>query len=364
MTKFCPRRSTKKIFVGNVDIGGDAPIRVQSMTNTITEDIDGTTSQIKKLEKVGCELVRVAVNSKEAAHAIPFIKEKINIPLIADIHFDYRLAILAVENGADGIRINPGNIGSENKLDKIIEACAKKNIPIRLGVNSGSLEKDLLKKYNGPVPEAMVESAIRWIAKFEKRNFYNLKISLKSSSVMDTILAYTEFSKRSDYPLHVGITEAGPYLRGTVKSSVGIGILLSRGIGDTIRVSLTGDPEKEVIVAWEILRSLELRKRGPEIISCPTCGRTKVNILRIVQEVEEFLKGIEYPFKVAIMGCVVNGPGEAKEADIGIAGGENLGVIFKKGKVIKKVYGEDNLIMEFKTELSKYISQLNKGCNR
>ncbi len=351
------RKKTKKIFVGDVDIGGYAPVRVQSMTNTETTNIKDTVTQIKGLEEVGCEIIRVAVNTEEAASAIRSIKKEISIPLIADIHFNHRLAVLAAKNGADGIRINPGNIGGPDKLDMIISTCKDKDIPIRIGVNSGSLEKKLLKKHHGPTPSAMVESALNWISYFEQRNFFNLKVSLKSSSVEDTIAAYLEFSKKSDYPVHIGVTEAGPLIRGTVKSSVGLGLILSHGIGDTIRVSLTGDPKTEIKVAYEILRSLGLRYRGPDIISCPTCGRTKIDILKIVNEVEEFIKNIKTNFKIAIMGCVVNGPGEAREADIGLAGGEDLGVIFKKGKVIKKIYGQDKLIQEFKLEIENFIKE-------
>ncbi len=347
------RRKTKQIKVGDVSIGGDAPIRVQSMTNTITADVEATSAQIQQLEQVGCEIVRVAVNNIDAALSLPKIKQHINIPIIADIHFDYKLAIVAVENGADGIRINPGNIGDDKRLKKIVDACKLHRVPIRVGVNSGSVEKDLIKKYRGPKPEALVESALRWIEKMESMNFFDMKVSLKSSSVMDTIKSYTLFSEKSDYPLHVGVTEAGPSIRGSAKSGVGIGIILSKGIGDTIRVSLTGDPVQEIIVAWEILRSLNIRRRGVEIISCPTCGRTEIDVQALANEVEKLFLKISSPVKVAVMGCVVNGPGEAKEADIGIAGGKELGIIFKKGKVVKKVYGMENLMKEFREFLIK-----------
>ncbi|GAB6886588.1 flavodoxin-dependent (E)-4-hydroxy-3-methylbut-2-enyl-diphosphate synthase [Desulfothermus okinawensis JCM 13304] len=358
--EICEIRETKKIYVGGVDVGGGAPIRVQSMTNTITEDCGTTISQIKRLEQVGCEIIRVAVNNPEAAKAVLRIREQINIPLIADVHFDYKLAVLAVENGAHGVRINPGNIGGEKRLNFVIDACKSNNSIIRIGVNSGSLEKDLLKKYQGPAPDALVESGLRWVKKVENRGFYNIKVSLKSSSVIHTIKSYSLFSKKCDYPLHVGITEAGPGIRGAIKSGVGIGIILAQGIGDTIRVSLTGDPTQEVIAGYEILRSLGLRDRGPEIISCPTCARTEIDVAYLVSQVEKWVSTEELPIKVAIMGCVVNGPGEAKEADIGIAGGKELGVIFRKGKVVKKVYNRDRLLEEFKKEFKKCIEDKKK----
>ncbi len=354
------RKVTKKIYVGSVDIGGLAPVRVQSMTNTNTEDIDATVEQITRLQDAGCEIIRVTVNTEKAAKALPQILDQISIPLIADIHFNYKLAIMAVEQGAHAIRINPGNIGPEKNLDKIVDCCKSNSAVIRVGINSGSLEKDLLKKYGHATPEALVESALRWISRIEKRNFSNLKVSLKSSSVLDTVTAYEQFSEVSDYPLHVGITEAGFGVRGIVKSSVGIGLILAKGIGDTIRISLTGDPVEEVFVAWEILKSLGLRYKGPDIISCPTCGRTRINIEKIAKIIENEVKNETLYFKIAVMGCVVNGPGEAKEADIGLAGGEDLGVIFKKGKVIKKVDGEDRLIEEFIKELRAYIKSLKK----
>ncbi len=350
------RKPTRKIFIGPVDVGGDAPIRVQSMTNTDTRNIEATVKQIKSLERAGCEIIRVAAYDMEAAKTLSEIKKRISIPLIADIHFDYKLALESIKRGADAIRINPGNIGGEKGLKKIIDACKERKIPIRIGVNSGSIEKHLLNKYGGPCAKAMVESALRKILLFEKKGFYDLKISLKSSSIKDTLEAYEQFSARSDYPLHIGITEAGGILTGTVKSSVGLGILLYKGIGDTLRVSLTGDPIHEVRVCWEILRSLGIRERGPEIISCPTCGRTRIDIIEIVKEIEEYLQNIPEVFKVAIMGCVVNGPGEAREADIGLAGGDDMGVIFKKGKVVKKIYGQKNLVREFKKELSLFLT--------
>ena len=355
--EFIKRKNTKKIFVGNVDVGGDAPIRVQSMTNTKTEDYEATIGQIQKLEAIGCEIIRVAVNNDHAAKAVLKIKEKINIPLIADVHFDYKLAVFSVENGADGVRINPGNIGGYERLDYVVDACKANNAVIRIGVNSGSLEKDLQKKYKGPTPEALVESALRWVRRIEARKFFNFKVSLKSSSVINSFLSYLLFSEKCDYPLHVGITEAGPGVRGAIKSGVGIGLILSQGIGDTIRVSLTGEPEQEVIAGYEILRSLGLRRRGVEIISCPTCGRTEIDVNGLVTKLEPWLSKLDLPIKVAIMGCVVNGPGEAREADIGIAGSKDLGVIFREGKVIKKVYNTESLLFEFKNELKKYMQE-------
>lgn len=347
---------SRKIYIGGVSVGGDSPIRVQSMTNTDTKDVRATVRQIKELEEVGCELVRVAVVDKEAVKKLSLIKKQINIPLIADIHFDYRLALRAIEEGVDGLRLNPGNIGGEEKVDKVVEKAKIHQVPIRIGVNAGSLEKDLLQKY-GPTPEAMVQSALRHIRLLEARDFRDIKVSLKASSVLKTIRAYELLAKKVDYPLHIGITEAGTFWRGTVKSSVGLGILLYKGLGDTLRVSLTDSPVKEVQVAWEILRALELRARGPEIISCPTCGRTEIDLISLAKEVEEALKGVQEVFTVAVMGCVVNGPGEAKEADIGIAGGKDLGIIFVKGKVKKKVKGKENLLKSFLEEVDKFLEQ-------
>ncbi|MBW1729839.1 MAG: flavodoxin-dependent (E)-4-hydroxy-3-methylbut-2-enyl-diphosphate synthase [Deltaproteobacteria bacterium] len=335
------RKKTKQIMVGSVPIGGGAPVVVQSMTNTDTRDVKATVGQIQRLTEAGCEIVRVAVPDEKAAHALSEIKAQIKIPLIADIHFDHRLAVAAAKAGADALRINPGNIGARKAIEKIITVAKDKGIPIRIGVNSGSLERDLEKKYKGPTPEAMVESALRHVAFFEKRGFNQLKISLKSSCVTDTIKAYELFSKKADYPLHLGVTEAGTLVPGIVKSAIGIGILLSKGIGDTFRVSLTSDPVDEVRVAYEILRALDIRHRGPEIISCPTCGRCEIDLLHLAKTVETALLGIEASPKVAIMGCVVNGPGEAKEADIGIAGGRGQGILFKKGKVVKKIPERD-----------------------
>ncbi|GBE37814.1 MAG TPA: flavodoxin-dependent (E)-4-hydroxy-3-methylbut-2-enyl-diphosphate synthase [Nitrospirae bacterium] len=329
------RMLTKQIKLGNVKIGGRAPVVVQSMTKTDTRDIASTVSQIKSLESAGCEVVRVAVLNSEAAQAIKHIRKKIKIPLIADIHFDHRLALQAMASGADGLRINPGNIGSKLKVKEVVSAARDRKIPIRIGVNAGSLEKKLLKKYKHPTARALVESAGRHIKILEDLKFTRIKVSLKASDVMRTVEAYRLFSKKFRYPLHIGISEAGPAFTGTIKSAVGLGILLSEGIGDTIRVSLTADPVEEVRVAYEILKSLHLRKKGPEIISCPTCGRCQIDIRGLAEKVEAKLSKMENPVKVAVMGCVVNGPGEAREADIGIAGGRGVGILFKHGKIVK-----------------------------
>jgi len=330
------RKSTQPITLGHLSIGGDNPVTVQSMTNTLTQDIKATVDQIKKLEFAGCEIIRVAVPDMDAALAISEIKKQINIPLIADIHFDHRLAIAAAENGADGIRINPGNIGSYESIAKIVETAKTYNLAIRIGVNSGSVEKDLLKQYGGPTAQAMVDSAMRHIQLMQHMDFQNIKISIKASDVPRTLTAYRLLSEQTNAPLHLGVTEAGTLISGTVKSALGIGMLLAEGIGDTFRVSLTRDPVEEIKVAYEILRALNIRNRGPEIISCPTCGRTAIPLFDIVESVEKRLQHIKTNIKIAIMGCVVNGPGEAKEADIGIAGGDGVGILFKKGKVIKK----------------------------
>lgn len=330
------RRKTRQIKVGNVKIGGDAPIVVQSMTNTDTRDIEATVSQIKRLEDADCEIVRVAVLNKDAAEVLDKIKAKISITLIADIHFDYRLALKAIEKGVDGLRINPGNIGERWKVKEVVKASKDRGIPIRIGVNAGSLKKDILRKY-GHTPEALVKSAEEEIRILEDMDFRDIKVSLKASDVLTTIEAYRLFSKRFDYPLHIGISEAGPIFSGTIKSAVGLGILLSEGIGDTIRVSLTADPVEEVRVAYEILKALRLREHGVNIISCPTCGRCEIDLINLAEEVERRLRDVKKSLNVAVMGCVVNGPGEAKEADIGIAGGKRVGILFRKGKVIKKV---------------------------
>jgi (E)-4-hydroxy-3-methylbut-2-enyl-diphosphate synthase len=333
---FISRKKTRQISVGNVKIGGNAPISVQSMTNTDTSDINATVAQIKRLEDAGCEIIRVAVPDKKAAEALGETKKQIKIPLIADIHFDYRLALEAIKQGVDGLRINPGNIGNKKKIEAVVSALKEKDIPVRIGVNAGSLEKDLLKKYGHPTPSAMVESALRHIKILEDLNYFNIKISLKASNVRDAIEAYRLISKKIDYPLHIGISEAGPLFSGTIKSAVGLGILLSEGIGDTIRVSLTADPVKEVDAAYEILKALGLRKKGINIISCPTCGRLEIDVIKLASQVEQRLSHIKEPLNISVLGCVVNGIGEGKEADIGIAGGRGIGIVFKHGKVKKK----------------------------
>ncbi len=337
------RRKTRQIAIGPVKIGGDAPIPVQSMTKTDTRDIRKTVRQIRRLEEAGCEIVRVAVVDEEAARAITEIKKRIHIPLIADIHFHPRLALMAMESGADALRINPGNIGGRERLKPIVTEAMNRSVSIRIGVNSGSLEKDLLKRFRGTTPEAMVSSALRTIEWMEDVGFYSIKVSLKASDAVRTVEAYQLFSQRSDYPLHLGVTEAGRGSGAVVKSSIGIGLLLSKGIGDTLRVSLTGDPVEEVRIGYEILRALNIRKRGVEIISCPTCGRCELDLARLVEKVERGVEKILTPLTVAIMGCVVNGPGEAKEADIGIAGGKGAGVLFKKGKIVRKLKEKDFL---------------------
>jgi (E)-4-hydroxy-3-methylbut-2-enyl-diphosphate synthase len=328
-------------MVGSVPVGGSSPISVQSMTNTRTQDAGATVSQILRLEAAGCDIVRVAVPDMDAAGAVGEIKKEIGIPLIADIHFDYRLAIAAAEAGADGLRINPGNIGSDRKVKAVVSVARERGIPIRIGVNAGSLEKALLRKYGGVTPEAMVESALGQVARLRDWDFHDIKISLKASDVARTVAAYRLLAKKTDLPLHVGVTEAGGLYPGIVKSALGIGMLLADGIGDTLRVSLTRDPVEEVRTGFEILRALDLRHRGVEIISCPTCGRCNIDLFGILEKVEKALLTRSLPIKVAIMGCVVNGPGEAREADIGIAGGDGTGILFKKGEVVKTVAQED-----------------------
>lgn len=347
------RRKSIEVAVGNCIVGGDNPILIQSMCNTDTRDIKGTIEQIKKLENAGCHIVRVAVPNMESAQAIKEIKKEINIPLVADIHFDYKLAIKAMENGIDKIRINPGNIGSKDKIKAVVDMAKSKNIPIRIGVNGGSLEKYIVEKYNGVTPMGLVESALEHVKILEELEFYNIIISIKASDVNFNLEAYDIISKIVDYPLHIGVTEAGTLYSGTIKSAVGIGSLLSRGIGDTFRVSLTADPVLEIGVGKEILKSLGIIKDGIEIISCPTCGRTQIDLIGIATKVEELCKNINKDIKVAVMGCVVNGPGEAKEADIGIAGGNGVGIIFKKGKQIRQVK-ENELIEALMEEVSKY----------
>ncbi|MBN2062762.1 MAG: flavodoxin-dependent (E)-4-hydroxy-3-methylbut-2-enyl-diphosphate synthase [Deltaproteobacteria bacterium] len=330
------KRKSRRIFVGDIPIGGGAPVSVQSMTNTDTRNIRSTVNQIAKLYDSGCEIVRLAIPDEEAVTAFAAIKKKVRPPLIADIHFDHRLAISALKAGADGLRINPGNIGDRKAVEKVIKEAKQRDKPIRIGVNAGSLSKKILKKFGHPTPAAMVESCLEHIRFFEDNGFEKIKISLKSSSVPNTISAYELLSDRVDYPFHLGVTEAGPLIPGTVKNSLGTGILLYGGIGDTMRVSLSRDPVEEVKVAYEILRALDLRHRGPEIISCPTCGRCEINLFKIVERVEREIRNIVSSPKVAIMGCVVNGPGEAREADVGVAGGRGQGVLFRKGKIVKK----------------------------
>ncbi len=357
------RRRTREIEIGDVGVGGNNPISVQSMTNTDTSDFEATVAQIHKLEKVGCELVRVAVLDMEAIESIPKIRELISIPLIADIHFDSRLAVASIENGAQAIRINPGNLGGPKKLAKVVDAAKAHSVPIRVGVNSGSIEKDLLKLHGYPTcerPDALIESALRNVRLLEKSGFYDMKISIKSSDTLTTINGYRKLSRLTDYPLHIGVTEAGGLIAGTVKSSVALGILLHQGIGDTFRISLTRDPVEEVRVGFELLRSLRIRERGPELISCPTCGRTKIDLFGLAETVEHYVQEMEAPIKVAVMGCVVNGPGEAKEADIGVAGGHGVGIIFKKGKLYKKV-AEDDLLNVFMAELKKLEEDYKKN---
>lgn len=348
------RKKTKKIKVGNIFIGGNAPIAIQSMCNTDTRDVKATVAQIKKLIQAGCEIIRVAVPDMEAAKALGKIKKQINIPLVADIHFSAEYAMEAINQGIDKLRINPGNIGDEEKVTMLVKACKEKKIPIRIGINGGSLEKDILAKHKNKVtPEGMVESAMRHIKILEKNKFYDIAISLKASDIERTVEAYRLLSKKVDYPLHIGVTEAGTAFRGTIVSSVGLGILLYDGIGDTLRISLTADPVEEVKVAWEILKSLGLRKKGIAITSCPTCGRTEINLIKLAQEVEKALTGIDKDIRVAVMGCVVNGPGEAREADLAIIGGRGVGLIMKKGKIVKKVE-EKKLLVEFVKEVKKY----------
>jgi len=351
------RKKTRQISVGNIRIGGSAPIAVQSMTNTPTQDIGATVAQILRLQEAGCEIVRVAVPDKEAAAAVSRIKKQIDIPLIADIHFNYRLAIAAAKAGADGLRLNPGNIGGIKKVKAVVDCAKDFNIPIRIGVNSGSLEKDILKKYKGVTSDGMVESALRNVELLRSLDFHQIKISLKASDVQRTIEAYRRLSGKTDLPLHVGVTEAGALYSGIVKSALGIGMLLAEGIGDTIRVSLTRDPVEEVRVGFEILKALDIRRRGPEIIACPTCGRCNIKLFDIVEQVEKALMTTTEPLKIAIMGCVVNGPGEAKEVDIGIAGGDGNGVLFKKGKVVKK-FAQDKLVDVLLHEVREYVKDL------
>lgn len=353
------RRKTKKINLDYVKIGGNAPVVVQSMTNTDTRNVKATVAQIKALEKAGCEVVRVALPDKDAVDALPQIKEKIKIPLIADIHFDYRLAIEAMKKGVAGIRINPGNI-TRDKICQIIQVAKERETVIRIGVNSGSLQKDVLRKYEGATAEALVESALQNIELFEHQGFEKIKLSLKSSDVPTMIEAYRMISSRTDYPLHLGVTEAGSLVNAAIKSALGIGTLLYEGIGDTIRVSITGSPVQEIPVAYGILRALNIRKVGPDIVSCPTCGRCEIDVPNLTGKIEKALAGEKSYLKVALMGCVVNGPGEAADADIGIAGGKKQGILFKKGKAFKKVKEED-FIKVLLEEISLMIKERKKN---
>ncbi|PWL70158.1 MAG: 4-hydroxy-3-methylbut-2-en-1-yl diphosphate synthase [Clostridiaceae bacterium] len=346
------REQTKVVQIGDRKIGGGNPIAIQSMTNTKTEDIDATVKQILALEKAGCDIIRCAVPTMEAAKALAKVKQQIHIPLVADIHFDYRLAIAAMENGADKIRINPGNIGSKERVQAVVDTAKERNIPIRVGVNSGSLEKEIVEKYGQVTAEGLVESALDKVAMIEEMGYDNLVISIKSSDVLMCIKAHELIAKQTNYPLHVGVTESGSLIAGNIKSAIGLGNILYQGIGDTIRVSLTGEPVEEIRSAKLILKSLGLRKGGVTVVSCPTCGRTQIDLIGLAGKVEKMVSDLDLDIKVAVMGCVVNGPGEAKEADLGIAGGKGEGLLIKKGEVIAKV-PEDQLLDALKTELDK-----------
>ncbi len=349
------RRKTRRIYVGKVPVGGGAPVSVQTMTKTDTRDVAATVAQIRELEEMGCDIVRLAVPDAAAARALSLIKREVSIPLVADIHFDYRLALLALEAGADGIRINPGNIGGPERLRAVIAAARERGVPVRIGVNSGSLEPEVVRRY-GRTAEGLVESALRHVGFFEDAGYPNIKISVKAPSVPVTITAYRMLAERLDYPLHLGVTEAGGPWAGTIKSAVGIGTLLAEGIGDTIRVSLTAPPHEEVRVGFQILRSLGLRTEGIELVSCPTCGRCEVDLMRIAREVERQLPQTRKSLQVAVMGCSVNGPGEAKEADVGIAGGRGHGLLFKKGKFLRRV-PEERLVAELVAEVKEMLRE-------
>ena len=348
------RLNTRKVIVGNVQIGGENRVSIQSMCNTKTKDVDATVKQILDLEKAGCEIIRVACLDIEDAKAIKKIKKKIHIPIVADIHFDYKIALEAINAGVDKVRINPGNIGSKEKVKAVVDECKNKKIPIRIGVNAGSLEKELLEKYGKPTAKAMVESAKKHVKILEELDFFDIVISLKASDLDLCIEAYELASKEFNYPLHLGITEAGTEFSGTVKSSIGLGVLLREGIGNTMRVSLSDDPIKEIKVAKEILKDCNLYKKTPTLIACPTCGRTQIDLIPIAKEIEDFLQTIESNIKVAVMGCVVNGPGEAREADIGIAGGKEEAVLFKKGEIIRKI-PQEQITKVLKDEILKMI---------
>ncbi len=352
------RRKTREVKIGNRKIGGENPILVQSMCNTDTRDVKATVKQIKELEAVGCEIIRVAVPDMLAAKALAKIKKQIKIPLVADIHFDYRLALEALRQGVDKLRINPGNIGSRAEIEAVVKEAKVRQIPLRIGINSGSLSREILEKYQGKVTAAaMVEAASNYLEILENLGFEQIVVSLKASDVLRTIEAYRLFSRRYDYPLHLGITEAGPILKGAVKSAVGLGVLLYEGIGDTLRVSLTGGVKEEVKVGFEILKALGLRQHGVNLITCPTCGRTEINLASLAAQVEKYVEKIDKPLTIAVMGCVVNGPGEAREADVGIAGGKKMGVLFVKGKVVKTVK-EEALFGELKRLIDKIVSEL------
>ena len=346
------RKTTKTVDIGGVKIGGNNPVAIQSMCNTDTRDVKATVNQILRLEEAGCEIIRVAVPDKEAAAAVANIKKAIHIPLVVDIHFDYRLALECMKNGADKVRINPGNIGGTDRVKKVVETAKERSVPIRIGVNGGSLEKELIEKYGGPTADALVESAMRHVKILENEDFDNTVVSIKISNVPVMIEAYRKFSEISDLPLHIGVTEAGTLRSGIIKSAIGIGSLLSGGIGDTMRVSLTADPVEEIYAAYDIQRILGLRKKGVQLVSCPTCGRTRINLIEIANEVEKRLANVDKDITVAVMGCAVNGPGEAREADIGIAGGCGEGLIFRKGQIIKKV-PENRIIDELMNEIEK-----------
>lgn len=350
------RKRTRRIYVGRVPVGGGAPVSVQSMTSTDTRDVRATVAQIRSLAKEGCDIVRVAVPDEAAAKVFRKIRAASPVPVVADIHFNHRLAVACAEEGADGLRINPGNIGGEANTLAVLKAARANGAAVRIGVNAGSLEKDILRRHGGPTAKALVASASRWVRFCEKARFRKVKFSLKASDVPTTVEAYRIFSRRFDYPLHIGVTEAGTLVSGAVRSAVGLGILLSEGIGDTLRVSLTGPPENEVRVGWHILKSLGLRKRGPEFISCPTCGRVSIDVVGIAHEVERRLSRLSAPLKVAVMGCAVNGPGEAREADVGVAGGKGEGLIFVRGEVMKKVKEKDIVaeVVRFAERLAAY----------
>jgi (E)-4-hydroxy-3-methylbut-2-enyl-diphosphate synthase len=354
------QRNSRQIKIGGVRVGGGAPVTVQSMTKTDTRDVAATVAQIKSLEKAGCDIVRLAVPDMEAALALGKIKKRTKLPIVSDIHFDYKLALEAVKQGVDGMRINPGNIGAKYRIKAVVDAVRERGIPIRIGVNSGSLEKDILRKHGSPTPEALAESAMRHVSILEDLDFRDIKISVKSTDVRKMIAAYRLLAEKTEYPLHLGVTEAGTYEMGTIKSSVGIGTLLAEGIGDTIRVSLTGDPVDEIDVGLKILRSLGMRRNGIELISCPGCGRLEIDLMKLVRDVEGRIAGLELPrpIKIAILGCVVNGPGEASEADIGIAGGRGKGMLYKDGKLVRS-FKEGEIVDELVKELETFAEPVN-----